>query len=75
LNVETRTYRRLLRASRLFERVFAELDRRKTPYVKINAAHHHYDPSPNGHEKFALVFNRMSPSAWNRGRADSIFTP
>src|ERR1700723_137334 len=56
-----------------FERVFAELDRRKTPYVKINAAHHHYDPSPNGHEKYALVFNRMSPSAWNRGRADNIF--
>ncbi len=56
-----------------FERVFAELDRRKTPYVKINAAHHHYDPSANGHEKFALVFNRMSPSAWNRGRADNIF--
>ncbi len=56
-----------------FERVFAELDRRKTPYVKINSAHHHYDPSANGHEKFALVFNRMSPSAWNRGRADNIF--
>ena len=56
-----------------FERVFAELDRRKTPYVKVNAAHHHYDPSANGHEKFALVFNRMSPSAWNRGRADNIF--
>jgi hypothetical protein len=56
-----------------FERVFAELDRRKTSYVKINAAHHHYDPSPNGSEKFALVFNRMSPSAWTRGRADNIF--
>jgi RimK-like ATP-grasp domain len=56
-----------------FERVFAELDRRKTSYVKVNAAHHHYDPSANGHDKFALVFNRMSPSAWNRGRADNIF--
>jgi len=56
-----------------FERVFAELDRRKTSYVKINAAHHHYDPSPNGSERFALVFNRMSPSAWTRGRADNIF--
>src|ERR1700691_5090056 len=56
-----------------FERVFAEMDRRKTPYLKINAAHHHYDPSANGHEKFSLVFNRMSPSAWNRGRADNIF--
>ena len=56
-----------------FQRVFAELDRRQTSYVKINAAHHHYDPSANGHEQFALVFNRMSPSAWNRGRADNIF--
>lgn len=60
-----------------FERVFAELDRRKTPYVKVNAAGHyydpHYDPLANGREKFALVFNRMSPSAWNRGRADNIF--
>jgi hypothetical protein len=56
-----------------FERLFAEFDRRKTDYVKINAAHHYYDPSPNGNEKFALVFNRMSPSAWNRGRADNIF--
>jgi hypothetical protein len=56
-----------------FERVFAELDRRKTHYVKVNAADHHYDPSPNGHEKYSLVFNRMSPSAWNRGRADNIF--
>ena len=56
-----------------FERLFAELDRRKIPYAKINAAHHHYDPSANGNEKFALVFNRMSPSAWNRGRADNIF--
>ena len=44
-----------------FERLFAELDRRKIPYAKINAAHHHYDPSANGNEKFALVFNRMSP--------------
>src|SRR6202167_1502905 len=62
-----------------FERVFAELDRRKTDYVKINAAHHYYDPSADssakgdGDEAFALVFNRMSPSAWNRGRADNIF--
>ena len=61
-----------------FERVFAELDRRKTNYVKVNAAHHYYDPSANGtanghnNDKFALVFNRMI-SAWNRGRADNIF--
>jgi hypothetical protein len=60
-----------------FERVFAELDRRKLPYVRVNAANHyydpHYDPLVDGHQEFALVFNRMSPSAWNRGRADNIF--
>jgi hypothetical protein len=56
-----------------FERVFAELDRRKTAYVKINAANHYYDTLANGSEKYALVFNRMSPSAWNRGRADNLF--
>jgi hypothetical protein len=59
-----------------FERVFAELDRRRSAYIKINAADHYYDPSVNGgggNGKIALLFNRMSPSAWNRGRADNIF--
>ena len=27
-----------------FKPLFAELDRRKTPYVRINAAQHHFDP-------------------------------
>jgi hypothetical protein len=52
---------------RWFLPVFAELDRRAIPYVRLDAAHHHFDISPNGHQQFGLVFNRMSPSAWTRG--------
>jgi ribosomal protein S6-L-glutamate ligase RimK-like protein len=58
---------------RWFERVFAELDRRGIPYVKVDAAHHHYDLLSNGHHNYSLMFNRMSPSAWTRGNAHSIF--
>src|SRR5271170_7663947 len=58
---------------RWFLPVFAELDRRAVPYVRLDAAHHHFDISPNGHQQFGLVFNRMSPSAWTRGNAHAIF--
>lgn len=55
-----------------FRPLFAELDRRGTPYVKLDAARHHYDAT-NGHgAEFGLVFNRMSPSAYLRGRGHSI---
>ena len=54
-----------------FRPLFAELDRRATPYVKERADQHSFDPAdgPN----YSLVFNRMSPSAWLRGRGDAIF--
>ena len=58
---------------RWFLPVFAELDRRAIPYVRLDAAHHHFDLSPNGDQQFGLVFNRMSPSAWTRGNAHAIF--
>ena len=58
---------------RWFLPVFAELDRRSIPYVRLDAAHHHFDISPNGHQQFGLVFNRMSPSAWTRRNAHAIF--
>jgi hypothetical protein len=54
-----------------FRPVFAELDRRGTPYVKIHAGEHAFDPAEE--PEYSLVFNRMSPSAFNRGNANAIF--
>ena len=56
-----------------FKPLFAELDRRGTPYVKIFAPDHFYSPEDHPEEKYSLVFNRMSPSAWNRDHGDQIF--
>ncbi len=56
-----------------FKPLFAELDKRGTPYVKLFAPDHFYDPSGHPEEKYSLVFNRMSPSAWNRDHGDQIF--
>ncbi len=57
-----------------FKPLFAELDRRQTPYVRINAAQHHFDPAHlNGETSYRLVFNRMSPSAYRRGHGQGIF--
>ena len=53
--------------------VFAELERRGIPYVRLDAARHHFDLQPNGSRKYGLIFNRMSPSAWTRGNAHAIF--
>ena len=55
-----------------FRLLFAELDRRGTPYVAIEAAHHQYDPAETESE-YALLFNRMSPSADLRGHGQGIF--
>jgi hypothetical protein len=56
-----------------FKPLFAELDRRGTHYVKLNAVEHSYGPEDRSEEKYALVLNKMSPSAWNRGHGDQIF--
>ncbi len=57
-----------------FRPLFAELERRGTRYVRIDADRHHYDVS-NGDraQEYGLVFNRMSPSAHLRGRGHGIF--
>ncbi|HEX3525861.1 MAG TPA: hypothetical protein VH988_02235 [Thermoanaerobaculia bacterium] len=55
-----------------FDRLFAELDRRGTPYVRIDAAAHRYDPSER-EVPFSLVFNRASPSAYLRGHGQVTF--
>ncbi len=56
-----------------FKPLFAELDRRGTPYVKLFAPDHFYSPEEHPELKYSVVFNRMSPSAWNRDHGDQIF--
>jgi glutathione synthase/RimK-type ligase-like ATP-grasp enzyme len=55
-----------------FRPLFAELDRRQTPYVLIEASRHYYDPDETEID-YALLFNRMSPSAYLRGHGQGIF--
>jgi glutathione synthase/RimK-type ligase-like ATP-grasp enzyme len=55
-----------------FRPLFAELDRRGTPYVQVDAARHRFDPGAEG-EPFALLFNRMSASAYLRGHGNAAF--
>src|SRR5581483_9154599 len=52
--------------------LFAELDRRGTRYVRIDARAHRFDPSLT-EQQFALFFNRMSPSAYLRGATGAVF--
>src|SRR5262252_2681333 len=57
-----------------FVPLFKELDRRGVPYVRIDAAQHHFNPAQlNGEGGYSLVFNRMSPSAYRRGHGQAIF--
>jgi hypothetical protein len=55
-----------------FKPLFAELDRRGLPYERLDAARLVF--APETERRFALVFNRMSPSAWLRGAAHAIFS-
>ena len=55
-----------------FRPLFAELDRRGVPYARLDATRHLYDPGEK-EESYAVVFNRMSPSAYLRGHGQGIF--
>ena len=55
-----------------FRPLFTELERRGVPYARLDAAHHRYEPG-GARPPYALVFNRMSPSAWRRGVGHGIF--
>jgi glutathione synthase/RimK-type ligase-like ATP-grasp enzyme len=55
-----------------FRPLFAELDRRGVPYVRLDAARHTYDPGEAG-VPWSVVFNRASPSAYLRGARQTTF--
>lgn len=55
-----------------FRPLFRELDRRGTNYVTLDAERHHYDATNGDGAQYGLVFNRMSPSAYLRGRGHGI---
>jgi len=55
-----------------FRPLFQQLDERAVPWLKIDARHHHYDVASPERE-YSLLFNRMSPSAWQRGLGHGIF--
>jgi hypothetical protein len=55
-----------------FRPLFAELERRGIPFVRLDPRAHLYDPSEKS-SPFALVVNRMSPSAYLRGGVQGMF--
>jgi hypothetical protein len=56
-----------------FKPLFGELQKRRVEYVTLDASRSNYDPALLTEvTKYSLVFNRMSPSAYLRGAANSI---
>jgi biotin carboxylase len=55
-----------------FRPLFQELSRRGVPYRAINADRHSFDPTRDDDRQFSVVVNRMSPSAYLRGRGHAI---
>jgi len=55
-----------------FKPLFAELERRGLPYVRLDASAHAFDPSEDD-VPYSLVVNRASPSAYLRGHRQSTF--
>src|SRR3989440_4623226 len=55
-----------------FKPLFQQMDARDFPWVKVDARFHQYDAASQERE-YSLVFNRMSPSAWQRGVGHGIF--
>ena len=55
-----------------FTPLFAELDRREIAYDRLLAHKSYFDPADR-HPRYALVVNRMSPSAYIRGHTQAMF--
>ncbi len=54
-----------------FKPLFAELDRRDINYKQLPAHTHYFDPAER-QSPYALLFNRMSPSAYTRGHKHAV---
>jgi len=55
-----------------FRPLFQQLDERGANWKKIDARRHAYDVASR-ERQYSLLFNRMSPSAWQRGLGHAIF--
>ncbi len=55
-----------------FKPLFAELERRRLPYVRLAADAHRFDPAERV-SPYSIVINRASPSAYLRGHGQSTF--
>lgn len=54
-----------------FRPLFQELDRRGTPWARLDARRHTFDPASD-EPPVDVLLNRMSPSAWLRGGGATI---
>jgi len=55
-----------------FVPLFKQMDVRGVNWIKLDARYHQYDAASPERE-YSLLFNRMSPSAWQRGVGHGIF--
>src|ERR1700687_5536470 len=55
-----------------FVPLFQQLDTRGVNWLKLDARYHQYDAASPERE-YSLLFNLMSPSAWQRGVGHGIF--
>lgn len=55
-----------------FKPLFAELEKRGIPFVRIHAANHQYNPAER-EIPYSLLINRVSSSAYLRGNSQGIF--
>ena len=55
-----------------FKPLFDELQKRRIPYVRINAAEHTYNPAER-EVPYSILVNRVSSSAYRRGNVQGIF--
>ena len=55
-----------------FVPLFQQMDARGVAWLKLDARYHQYDAA-SSEQEYSLLFNRMSPSAWQRGVGHGIF--